>query len=234
MATSPRPNPRAAAAKTSADAGRLALRRLPAQARGMATFERLMETAAQLLQEVGIQGLNTNLIAARSGVNISSIYKYFPNKQAILVALFERHNEQRFAIARQSVDQLDRVGDWRRQMDQALEQVMRARHSAPGNQTLRRAMRSSPELAEIDRLANVVVAQWLGSRLQALTGLPAARAQRVARIVIEAETALLDWWESTEVEHSPAVAREIKAMVRAYIETLMPAPAKPAKPARRG
>ena len=63
----------------------------------------MLATATELLDRVGAEGLTTNLIASESGVNISSIYKYFPNKHAILVALFERYNQQRFEAVRELV-----------------------------------------------------------------------------------------------------------------------------------
>ena len=74
---------------------RLALRRPPAQNRDSVTFDRVLNAASRLLAEVGAEGMTTNLIAAESQINISSIYKYFPKRQAVLVALFERHNQER-------------------------------------------------------------------------------------------------------------------------------------------
>ena len=61
-----------------------------------------------------------------------------------------------------------------------------------------------------------------------LTGLPERRAIVVSRLAIEAETALMDWWESPDVDYAPMVAREIKAMMRAYIGLYAP-PSAPAK-----
>ena len=42
---------------------RLGLRRPPSQGRGVATFERVLATASELLLQVGAEGLTTNLIA---------------------------------------------------------------------------------------------------------------------------------------------------------------------------
>ncbi len=201
---------------------RLGLRRPPSQGRGVATFERVLATASELLSQVGAEGLTTNLIASQSGVNISSIYKYFPNKQAILVALFERHNQQRVDATCTMLENLGTAAIWMQVLDQAFERLLQCRRETPGSVALRRAMRSSPDLADIDQRANADVAVWFARQIRALTGLGHQRALVVARIAVEAEVALLDWWESPEVDHAPAVAREIKALAKAYIGLYAP------------
>jgi len=202
---------------------RLGLRRPPSQGRGLLTFERVLSTASDLLVTVGAEGLTTNLIASESGVNISSIYKYFPNKHAILVALFERYNRQRFDAVRALAETMGASEDWERVLDKTIDKNLLTRRAAPGNVALRRAMRSSPELAQIDQQANASAASWFAEQVRQLTGLPERRARVVARLAIEAETALMDWWESPDVDYAPMVAREIKAMLRAYIGLYAPA-----------
>lgn len=49
--------------------------------------------------EQGWDALNTNKVAQRAGVNIASLYQYFPNKEALLVEVMRRHaRETRQAI----------------------------------------------------------------------------------------------------------------------------------------
>jgi AcrR family transcriptional regulator len=61
----------------------------PRQARSRATVDYILQSAAHLLGQSSLQALNTNRIAERAGVAVASIYQYFPNKEAILNALFE-------------------------------------------------------------------------------------------------------------------------------------------------
>ena len=63
------------------------LYRLPKQARGKATCAAIFEATARILETHGEARLNTNLIAETAGVSIGTLYQYFPNKQAILVAM---------------------------------------------------------------------------------------------------------------------------------------------------
>ncbi len=67
------------------------LRRIPRQARSQQTVDFILEAAAYILSEEGIEGFTTNRVAERAGVNIASLYQYFPNKSAILEELQARH-----------------------------------------------------------------------------------------------------------------------------------------------
>jgi AcrR family transcriptional regulator len=65
-------------------------RRSPKQARSRATWDAIVEAAAQILERQGPDGLTTNDVAERAGVSIGTLYQYFPDKQAILVAAARR------------------------------------------------------------------------------------------------------------------------------------------------
>lgn len=62
----------------------LGIKREPAQARSRLLVEKLCAAALELAAERGLRNLNTNLIAARAGVDISSLYRFFANKESIL------------------------------------------------------------------------------------------------------------------------------------------------------
>ncbi|MEH6351046.1 TetR/AcrR family transcriptional regulator [Pseudomonas sp. 3JA] len=66
-------------------------RKLPAQARSRATVEAIIQAATYILTKVGWEGLTTNAIAERAGVNIGSLYQFFPNKEAVIAELQRRH-----------------------------------------------------------------------------------------------------------------------------------------------
>jgi AcrR family transcriptional regulator len=76
---------------TRIHAVRLDQRKAPKQARSEATVEAIVEAAAQVFELHGYAAGTTNRIAERAGVSIGSLYQYFPNKDAILVALVHRH-----------------------------------------------------------------------------------------------------------------------------------------------
>jgi AcrR family transcriptional regulator len=73
-------------------------RKMPAQARSKATVEAVLAAAAQVFQRHGYAAATTDRIAERAGVSVGSLYQYFPNKDAILVTLAERHIDAGFAL----------------------------------------------------------------------------------------------------------------------------------------
>jgi AcrR family transcriptional regulator len=67
----------------------LSQRKYASQERAGATVEAIVEAAARILATDGAKGLTTNRVAKVAGVSIGSVYQYFPNKEAIVVALVD-------------------------------------------------------------------------------------------------------------------------------------------------
>ncbi len=82
------------------------IRKSPKQSRSRVTFDAILEATAQLLDEGNIDSISTNRIADRAGVSIGTLYQYFPNKTAVLVAVAER---KRRAMGSEIVGALQQV-----------------------------------------------------------------------------------------------------------------------------
>lgn len=72
-------------------------RKQATQARSAQTVENILEAAARILEGLGFEGYTTNAIAAKAGVSIGSLYQYFPNKEAITIALINRESARLLA-----------------------------------------------------------------------------------------------------------------------------------------
>lgn len=68
----------------------LEAKKRPAQQRATETYERILDSTAKILSEVGIERLSTNLVCARAGLTPPALYRYFPNKFALLSVLGQR------------------------------------------------------------------------------------------------------------------------------------------------
>ncbi len=62
----------------------------PAQRRSRETYDRILLAAGELLEEVGMERISTNMVAERAGISPPAFYRYLPNKYAMVVALAER------------------------------------------------------------------------------------------------------------------------------------------------
>lgn len=77
---------------SAARRARLSPRKEPQQGRSRATVDVILAAATRVLVKRGYDGATTNLIAVHAGVSVGSVYQYFPNKEAIVGALIERHD----------------------------------------------------------------------------------------------------------------------------------------------
>jgi AcrR family transcriptional regulator len=59
----------------------------PRQERAKRTYEAILSAASELLVEVGVERISTNLIAERAGITVPALYRYFPNKYAVIYAV---------------------------------------------------------------------------------------------------------------------------------------------------
>lgn len=77
----------------NAVAAALTPRKAPVQARSAATIEALHVAAIQVLTREGLSRCTTTRIAERAGMSVGSLYQYYPNRDALLAAVLERHLE---------------------------------------------------------------------------------------------------------------------------------------------
>jgi AcrR family transcriptional regulator len=129
----------------------LAIRRPPQQDRARQTRERLLDVAGELLAEVGIERISTNLIAARAGLSPPALYRYFADKYAVLEALGRRLMERQNAVldawlARHSpagiAGMADHIGD-------LLAENAAVTRGEPGAVWILRALHASPQLVHV-------------------------------------------------------------------------------------
>ena len=66
------------------------LRNEPVQARSTARLTSLLDAAAQVVDEIGFERLTTAMVAERAGASIGTVYRYFPDRIAVLQSLSAR------------------------------------------------------------------------------------------------------------------------------------------------
>lgn len=242
MALTSSKRPRKAAqpgARTRAIAGRVArprakdldLRREPLQSRGQATLEHILDATARLLGELGLEGVNTNVIARAAGVNIATLYQYFPNKQAVLLALFQRQAQRRVAAARSLFGGIGCTADWPARIDAFVDGMADVRAELPGSTALMQAMRIDPTLREYHVRVTEEICNDFAEELVAAGRISRDDARMVVRCALEANAALIDVWQIAFDGRNTRLLDEVKQLLRRYLAPYLP---EPAQRARRG
>ena len=78
-------------AKIAEAGGRVALE--PQRSTGKRRVAELMRAGADVIAERGFEAATMAEIAARAGAQIGSLYRFFPNKDALADALIDRYRE---------------------------------------------------------------------------------------------------------------------------------------------
>jgi AcrR family transcriptional regulator len=88
---------------------------------GEATRQRLYEAAIELISERGYEEATLRDVATRAGVSAALLYRYFPNKRSVVLALYDELSK---TFAQQAAE-MPR-GKWRERFVFALELSLRA------------------------------------------------------------------------------------------------------------
>jgi AcrR family transcriptional regulator len=79
------------------------MRKSPSQERAQETVKIIFEAAARILERDGWAAFNTNAVAELAGISIGTLYHYFQNKDAILIAMARREMQAHQAAVTQAV-----------------------------------------------------------------------------------------------------------------------------------
>jgi len=71
--------------------GRPVIPRVPLQARGQRRVDAILDAAAGLIAESGLAALTVHGVAERAGTSIGSMYHFFPDLDAVIGGLIDRH-----------------------------------------------------------------------------------------------------------------------------------------------
>ena len=138
--------------RTASRGPELMAKMVPVQARALDTVEVILETSGVILEEAGFEQLNTNLVAKRAEISVPALYRYFPNKYAILKALGDRimHQQDEAVLAWLYAGGLSVEGTSARisSVHSILRRVLAITRAFPGNIAIARALRSVPAMRD--------------------------------------------------------------------------------------
>lgn len=111
------------------------LRTQPVQQRSAERMEALLDSAASLIDEGGVDAVTTTAVAYRSGSSVGVLYRYFPNVETLLRELAQRNLEKYMALVEQAG--ADSSGEPWSSWDKILDAFVSMCRSEPGFRLLR-------------------------------------------------------------------------------------------------
>ena len=167
-------------------------RTTPIQKRSSERVTLLLDAAAGLIDEKGIDGLTTSNVAARSNSSVGVVYRYFPNIQSLLRALAAR-NLERFMTGAFPDDETAST-DWLSRLDEPFQQYIHMAREEPGFRSLRFGTVIDERFVDGDENANEdLVAEIVEALRRRFVGLePSDDLHFDIEVTIEACTALMN------------------------------------------
>ncbi|MGW1890968.1 TetR family transcriptional regulator [Streptomyces sp. NPDC002004] len=191
------------------------LRRTPVQRRSAERLARILDVCADLLDEVGYDALSTRAVAARAGVPIGSVYRFFGNKRAMVDALAARNLERYTERIAERMDGV-RAGDWRAAMDAVLDEYLAMKRTVAGfslvdfgNQIPVGAPGSGPNHLLADRLTDLLAAH--------LEREPDDALRRTFLVAVESADALVQLAFRMSTTGDERIIDETRELLRAYL-----------------
>lgn len=193
------------------------LRRVPVQGRSVARVQRMLDACAELVDEVGYDGLTTTLLAERAGVAIGSVYQFFPDKRAIVQALTQRNLEAYLGRLAERFTSGD-FANWWDCVDSGIDEYIAMHRRVAGFRTLHFGDVVDVHLLDSDRDNNTVIADRLAGMLVEQLGVPDTPGLRFAmEIAVEAADALITLAFRRHPDGDDRVLGEAKVLIREYL-----------------
>jgi AcrR family transcriptional regulator len=197
----------------------------PTQARAHDTYELVLQTAGELLREAGFEQLTTNSICRKAGLTPPALYRYFPNKYAILKVLGERLMQAQDEVVLAWIDSGGLDGaSFEQRLENSLaiqREMMAITRAFPGGAAIGRALRAIPLLQQLRFSSRDMVAQAFHRALRARY--PNVSDQRLAaamRMMVELSYAATEMVVEEPDRDAELINREVCLLFALYFEHL--------------
>lgn len=192
---------------------------MPVQQRSAERLTRILDACAALLDETGYEDLSTRDVAARAGVPIGSVYRFFGNKRAMAEALAARNLDGYAQRITERIAALP-AADWRGVVDAVLDEYLAMKRTVPGFALVDFGHRIP--LAAPASGANHEVADRLAELLGAHLGLTVdASLRRATLVAVEAADALLQLAFRVGPSGDPEIIAETRELLYAYLARVL-------------
>ncbi|XRD86220.1 TetR/AcrR family transcriptional regulator [Dyella acidisoli] len=196
---------------------------VPAQSRAAETYEHLLTVTAQVLADVGFELLTTNLVCERAKLSPPALYRYFPNKYAMLHELGLRLMQKQNALIPQwltpaafkSAKKLEDA------ITGLLLETYKVTRETTGGIWIMRALRAIPMLQDVRLESAKVVASQVTARLsEAFPKSAQEDLELISRVADSMSYAALEMLFDDPLLDSSAVMRLVAASLASHVARL--------------
>lgn len=207
------------------------LRRKPVQQRSAQRVEKMLSACAELIEEVGYDGVTTTLIAERAGVAVGSLYQFFPDKRAVAQELTRRNVDRFVDTLSQHFTELE-ITHWWDGVDAVFDVYLTMHREVPAFSQLHFGDVIDPRLLDPSKDNNVVIAEKLTALLTETFGFDSSQVRTPIVVAVEAADAVLRLAFRRAPEGDDMLVTEAKELVRGYLADRIPHPHTTAEPPR--
>lgn len=184
--------------------------------------DQLLDAAAEIVVEQGLDALTMEGLAAQSGVSKALPYAHFENSEDVLAALFDREMADLDRRVGERVDRAETFEDQIRGTLDAMFGVVAGRGVLVG--ALLNGGGGGAALAERQQARAVSNREWMGGLIAAEFGIPRARANLAAGMCLAAGAEAINLWA-----HRQASRKELAATLIAVVMDGLRGLAEPAR-----
>ncbi|MEV0082451.1 MULTISPECIES: TetR/AcrR family transcriptional regulator [unclassified Saccharopolyspora] len=181
----------------------------------------MLSACAELIDEVGYDGLTTTLIAERAGVAVGSLYQFFPDKRAVVQELTLRNLDRFVRTVSARFDQLE-LAHWWDAVDAVFDVYLTMHREVPAFSRLHFGDVVDLRLLDPSKDNNAVIAEKLTGLIAEEFRLDPADLLLPLAVAVEAADAVLHLAFRRDPAGEPTLVAEAKELVRGYLSNRMP------------
>lgn len=188
----------------------------PVQQRSAERIALLLDAAASLIDQDGIDGLTTSDVATKSGSSVGVVYRYFTDIQSLLRALAARNMDKFTDAIFRTMD--EEPSEWTTALDKVIGEYVRLMRDEPGFRALRFGDVIDERFLKPDRSNNTVLAEQFTELLVARYKLtPSAELSFDLEILVEIADGILHRAFLYDPKGDERFISKLRSMVREYM-----------------
>jgi len=198
------------------------LRRPPRQERSERTLATILDAADQIFGEYGYASATTTLMAKRADISVGSIYRFFPDKNAIALALTDMYTDKRQAVYQAVALEVLAGGDDAidRAVSTMFDGLAKLNKQHPGYFAVNGHLDPAIDEAEYTRQSNALIT-WFE---MAPTDLSRTECEIIAEYTMVVTRALLDQTPAKPRAKRAAYLEEAKMVLITYLRARLLGP----------